>query len=138
MAWMVLLLLAGNAIGYAPSVVAEYREGVWWASCSAAQDAVREKGLRNALVFMDTAHYRRNRYSEDWYGAGFHSLSPDLREEVLFVRDLGDEQNRKLMEVYPQREYYRMSRYGPRVATLTPYSLADSAAAPVASSTPQQ
>lgn len=122
LAWMVSLLAAGNVFGYLPSVVEQYHEGVEWASCSVAHDVARERGLENALVFMDTAHYGEESLSMDWYGAGFWTMSPDLMDEVLFVRDLGEERNQELMTIYPERACFRLIRYGPRLAELRPYS----------------
>ena len=134
---MLVLLVAGNAVGYMASEFRVYREGVFWANCPAAQDAARDRDMKNALVFMDTPHYRRNKYSLDWYGSGFLANSPDLNDDVLFARDLGDGENRKLMELYPERVCFRMSRYGPRLATLTPYSAENVSDAPKAKQAPQ-
>ena len=72
----------------------------------APYDLVESRGLDNALVFVRSlpalsvvpgswAYYHRNN-------------SPDLRDRVLFVRDLGAERNKELMRYLPDRTAYLM------------------------------
>jgi hypothetical protein len=120
---MLALLIAGNVCGFAPGTVRDYAGGVWFGSCRATQDLLGEDRLHNALVFMESGYYRAGTFSVDWYGAGFQFISPSLDDDVLFVRDLGDEKNRLVAAKYPQRRYFKMKRYGPRSADLQPYEL---------------
>jgi hypothetical protein len=72
----------------------------------APYDLVEEHGLNHALIFVRSlpalhvspgswAYYHRN-------------PSPDLSDQVLFVRDLGEERNTALMRYLPERTPYRM------------------------------
>jgi hypothetical protein len=72
----------------------------------APYDLVESRGLNHALVFVRSlpalsvvpgswAYYHRNN-------------SPDLRDQVLFVRDLGAEKNKELMRYLPDRTPYLM------------------------------
>ena len=59
---------------------------------------VEEAGIKNALVFIKEVKL----FYPEWYTRN----SPDYDDDILYVRDLG-EKNRKLMDYYPDRSYYR-------------------------------
>jgi hypothetical protein len=67
-------------------------------------NAVKEAGIHHALVFVDCG--------EDWewwnYGAVFPQNSPTLDSDIVYARDLGWRENRKLMALYPDRKYYTL------------------------------
>jgi hypothetical protein len=67
---------------------------------------VEARGLRNAVVFVHSlpANHRAPRS----YAYFHRNNSPDLSDPVLFVRDLGPERNRLLLEYLPGRAGYRM------------------------------
>ncbi|NOZ79853.1 MAG: hypothetical protein GXP48_11885 [Acidobacteria bacterium] len=63
------------------------------------------KGVHNALVFMP--YYLNPRNPSSWV-AGRRNNSPELDDDVLYVRDLGPRRNVKLMAKYPDRSAYRL------------------------------
>jgi hypothetical protein len=74
---------------------------------------VEKEGLHNAVVFVESlpAMHRR-----PWSWAYFHrNNSPDLSDDVLYVKDLGPEKNRLLIDYLPQRKPYRMWMDGDRL-----------------------
>jgi hypothetical protein len=72
----------------------------------APYDLVEERGLRDAVVFVQSLPVRQ-RFPGSW--AYFHrNNSPDLSDPVLFVHDLGPERNRLLMDYLPKRTFYWM------------------------------
>ena len=67
--------------------------------------AVEQAGITNAVVFVDPGPP-----NEWWnYGMVFSSNTPRLDTDVIYARDLG-ERNRELMELYPNRNFYRLRR----------------------------
>lgn len=76
-------------------------------------DPVAAAGLHNAVVFVHI------RYWTDY--ASFSWLNdPDLKGDVIFVRDMGGEKNAKLIQAFPGREVYYYDRYQTG-SPLTPY-----------------
>lgn len=73
----------------------------------APYDLVESRGLDNALVFVRSLP-ARSVTPGSW--AYYHrNNSPDLRDRVLFVRDLGTERNKDLMRYFPDRTAYLMA-----------------------------
>lgn len=68
-------------------------------------DAVERAGIHHAVVFADVGQ------SYEWweYGMVFSANDPLLRGDVIFARDLGVAEDRKLMAEFPGRSFYRLS-----------------------------
>lgn len=68
-------------------------------------DAVERAGIHHALVFADVGQWY-----EWWeYGMVFSANDPLLRGDVIYARDLGDVEDRKLMADFPGRAFYRLN-----------------------------
>lgn len=92
-------LIAGNVLGYLPVIVGSSRgyNGV----SRARLNVVEEAGLGSALVFV----------RQDWpdwqpYGSVFPANGPLLDNSIVYARDLGPVENRRLMAEYPDRDAY--------------------------------
>ncbi|HQA00555.1 MAG TPA: hypothetical protein PLT93_20675, partial [Phycisphaerae bacterium] len=74
---------------------------------------VHEGRIENAVVFMQSKHYRDGKIDARWdaYGDGFAYNDPDLRNSVVFARDLGPQKNAELMKLYPGRVAYWLDPY---------------------------
>lgn len=69
-------------------------------------DKVKQKGIANALVFLNCGPY-------DWCSGGMPTLDLtrndiDFNNSVLYVHNFND-QNILLMQHYPERKYYLWS-----------------------------
>ncbi len=84
------------------------------------RDTVTRAGVENAVILIRTPSYRKARYVLDKYGSGFLLNSPNLDDEVIFARDLGEQKNQELMAYYPDRAFYRFVRLGLGDAKLVP------------------
>jgi hypothetical protein len=67
-------------------------------------NAVERAGIRNALVFVDVGQ------PHEWwnYGMVFSSNDPQLEGDVIYARDLGPDNNRRLRSIYPDRGHYQL------------------------------
>ncbi len=85
---------------------------------AAVRNTVREAGVKNAVVFVRTSHFRsveNGQVAPDYYGAAFWLNSPTLDGDVVFARDLDRDltrdfprgTNRRLLELFPGRRAYR-------------------------------
>jgi len=97
---MVAFLVLGNLLVYLPSQMPIYNDYNYISGKHL--ERVRAAGLTNALVFVED--------DPDWqwwrYGALFIGNTPWLDGEVIYARDLGPDENRRLMEAYPERRAY--------------------------------
>jgi 4-amino-4-deoxy-L-arabinose transferase-like glycosyltransferase len=117
---MILLLMVGSVWSTVPAVLAGHDDTMWHIS-SAPHRAVQEAGLTNAVVFIATPYYRTAKFRPDRYGSGFTWMSPDLDDDVIYARDLGDEKNRELMALMPGRKFYRLRTPTSADVELSPY-----------------
>jgi hypothetical protein len=68
-------------------------------------DAVERAGIHHALVFADVGQWY-----EWWeYGMVFSANDPLLQGDVIFARDLGTTEDKKLLADFPGRAYYRLN-----------------------------
>ena len=96
-----------------PSLVAKYGNDYWWVT-DKINRTVQEKGITNAIVFIDCWHppdILEPRLI--YYGSGFQLNSPDLDDEVIFALDL-KEKNGELMKAFPDRRYYHCNFFWDR------------------------
>ncbi|MEJ2744518.1 MAG: glycosyltransferase family 39 protein, partial [bacterium] len=65
---------------------------------------IRDRGIHNALIFLEDREY-------DWwyYGAVFTLNSPFLDSDIIVARDLGPQENRKVITAFPGRSLYRVN-----------------------------
>jgi|GEM_PF-379264 len=84
-----------------PPLFATYAKGFWHVESSLAQ-VVKNSGLRHAVVFVN---------DEELIGSGFAVMQHDDwdKNDVIYVRDLGDRSNSALMHYYrgKGRTFYR-------------------------------
>jgi len=86
---------------YLPTSV-DYLARCRWGETPKVADAVRARGLHNAVVFV-----RTDEQSGGFdYTSAFVFNDPLLRGDVVYARDLGTE-NSRLMAEYPGRSFYR-------------------------------
>lgn len=65
---------------------------------------LKEQPLENAVVFLPTNNTALN---DPMYTLGFSMNSPNLDDDILYVRDYGNEKNKILLKHYPNRKAYR-------------------------------
>ncbi len=73
-------------------------------------EQVKRMGIENAIIFIAFSHIW-----QDW-GSVFVGNDPWLTNDVLYAYDRGAEQNKKVMELFPGRNYYMWKR-----GQVTPY-----------------
>jgi len=87
-AFVVALLFGVGFVSNIPAHLDLYGRG-YWGVTGKARKTVEQHRLSNAIVFTKT-----------YYGSVLTANLPDLTNNVLFVRDLGSENNKKLMRLY--------------------------------------
>jgi hypothetical protein len=103
-------LVAYNAAYYLPGQLRLYH-GYNFVSRKKI-DAVEAAGIHNAVVFTNVG-----KPYEWWeYGEVFSANDPLLQDDVIYARDLGDTEDRKLLADSPGRAFYRLDG-----TTLTPF-----------------
>jgi len=70
-------------------------------------EKVEEEAQKPALVFMDYYLNPIVKIAGSWV-AGRRNNSPDLDDEILYVRHISDEEDRLLIESMPDRHAYRL------------------------------
>jgi hypothetical protein len=100
-AGLVAALFAVNVVGYLPDLVLSYRD--YNDVSPAARKVVQEAGLEKAVVFVKSDW-------PDWqsYGELFLENSPLLDGRVIYVRDLGDAENWRIMARYPDWRWWQL------------------------------
>lgn len=65
-------------------------------------ELVKKQNISNAVVFVkDTCQ------GQWWcYGSVFPQNSPNLNTSIVYAKDLGSDENKKLMQYFPNRTYY--------------------------------
>ncbi len=71
----------------------------YWNFNPSILENIRKKEIKNALVFSY------------FYPLVFPGVEPDMEAEVIFARDMGEEQNKELIRRYPGRKLYRTLIY---------------------------
>jgi 4-amino-4-deoxy-L-arabinose transferase-like glycosyltransferase len=99
-ALIVLLLVGGNLSLYLPEQIAAHRGFNFVDGQPRAQVEVEIEG--KALVFVDNV-------AVNWweYGRFFSSNTPWLDGRIVYARDLGDEENTRLLPYFPDYTPYR-------------------------------
>lgn len=99
---LVVALVAYNAIYYFPGQWQLYH-GYNYVN-HRKLDAVEQAGLHHALVFAEVGQ------SWEWweYGMVFSANDPLLQGDVIFARDLGPAEDRRLLADFPGRSVYRL------------------------------
>ena len=91
-ALLVILFSIGFATNIPPHI--KFYGNSYWAVSAEILDKVEKRGITEAVVFV-----RSN------YGKGFVGNDPFMRNRVIYVKDLQD-QNHLIMELYPDHDYY--------------------------------
>jgi hypothetical protein len=95
-------LVAYNASYYLPGQLRLYH-GYNYVSRTKI-DAVEAAGIHNAVVFANVG-----KQYEWWeYGEVFSANDPLLQGDIIYARDLGDVEDRKLLADFPGRAFYRL------------------------------
>lgn len=89
---------------YWPGLLEFYGYSLWQTDRK-THDVVRAAGVRDAVVFIKAAPYHRTMVFSDLYGNGFQFNTPTLDGDIVYARDL-EEQNERLMAYYPGRRFY--------------------------------
>lgn len=118
-----LILLTARGIFFVRDILGRKREGILWGGLAVCVlvgmlhmrslafhysneywgfnptllEKIQRKKLENALVFSP------------YYHLLFAGMEPNPKTEVIFARDLGEEENRELIRLYPGRTLYRTS-----------------------------
>jgi hypothetical protein len=87
-----------------PGLYAFYSNSFWEVDNKLMKKA-QMMGIKNAVIFQKSY----SNYPEFSLGAGFLYNSPDLKDSIIFARDLGS-RNTELMLFFPGRNYYLSSR----------------------------
>ena len=98
-----LIVLSGSL--YMPRMIKTYGDSYWNVDKKLV-NLVREQGLNNALIFVESGYYRKPHAAPDYYNSVFNYNALDLDGPVVYARDFGPDENRILMEHYPGRDYY--------------------------------
>jgi len=96
---LVLSLIGLDVFDYLPRRIALHRKSYWSVNGRLA-DAVRERGLHNAVILMKT---------EDdplCFGSGFLENSPTFDGDIVYARHLGRTRDRLLFSDYPKRRFF--------------------------------
>jgi hypothetical protein len=109
MGLFVICLCILNIANYFPGLLKTYGTSYWNVD-SALHQMVLQKNFKKALVFVQSGTYRKPHTEPDYYNAAFIYNTPDLDGDVVYARDLGMSENRKLVAQYPLRQYYIFSR----------------------------
>jgi hypothetical protein len=105
---LVAALFAINLMGYLPELVPAYREynGISPNGLEAVEAGLAvagDAGLEPALIFV-TSDW------PDWqsYGQVFLANGPFLDGQIIYVRDLGEVENWRMMSRYPERRWWQL------------------------------
>jgi len=115
--FFVFFLCIINFLSYTPSRISLYHDSYWNVNAD-IHNQVEEKGIKNALVFVESQTYRKPHFGPDYYNAAFIYNSLDLNGEVVYARNLGMVKNTKLMAQYLSRNYYLFKKTGRAKGTL--------------------
>lgn len=107
----VFFLCMLNFTVYFPSRIKIYSDSYWNVDSDIYNQTVK-RGLKNALVFVESQTYRKPHTDPDYYNAAFIYNSLNLDGPVVYARDLGMPENAKLMAQYPTRKYYLFKKTG--------------------------
>ncbi|MFC1591564.1 ArnT family glycosyltransferase [Thermodesulfobacteriota bacterium] len=107
----ILGLCIAGWVSYGPHCVRTYRRSFWDVNADIHRQ-VQARGLQNALVFVESTHYRGTHDFPDYYNAGFIYNTLDFNGEVVYARDLGPDKNALLMARHPSRSCYRFIATG--------------------------
>jgi len=87
-----------------PRLYAFYSNSFWEVDNKLMKKA-QTMGIKNAIIFQKSS----TMYPEFSLDAGFLHNSPDLKDSIIFARDLGH-RNTELMRFFPGRSYYIASK----------------------------
>lgn len=81
-----------------PELYKSYEKGFWDVDAKLGE-SVKKANLKNAVVFVSP---------RGLYGSGFTlmDVSDIDKNDVIYARDLGVKQNRRMMFAYPERDFY--------------------------------
>ena len=99
---LVVALFAMNLVGYLPELVLAYRD--YNGISPAGLKAVSEAGFEAQTVVFVSSDW------PDWqsYGQVFLANGPFLDGNIIYVRDLGEAENWRLMNRYPEWRWWQL------------------------------
>ena len=107
-----------------PRLVKKYSND-YWGVTSRIHTAVTEKGITDAIVFLDCWDASdTTKPNLLYYGSGFQFNSPDLNDAVIYALDLKDK-NRELMDAFPAKRYYRCTFLAEEKSTIGEITLTE-------------
>ncbi|HOJ76126.1 MAG TPA: glycosyltransferase family 39 protein [Phycisphaerae bacterium] len=111
--WLALGVLLAYGVPTGFGRIWDELDTTLWTRATRIGQLVHEGRIENAVVFMQSKHYRDGKIDARWdaYGDGFAYNDPDLRNSVVFARDLGPQKNAELMKLYPGRVAYWLDPY---------------------------
>jgi len=95
----VLMLVLVGLVDYHPRR-ATLHASSYWSVNTKVTDAVRERRIHNAVIFMETEDDPLS------YSAGYLHNSPTFDDDVLYALHLGRVQDRVLFDAYPERAFF--------------------------------
>jgi hypothetical protein len=106
------LLVACSLLVAIPTTFAYLAEGRWGETPKVHRD-IAARGLHNAMVFV----YTDSTSGSSDYTSAFIYNDPLLKGDIIYARDLGLDQDTKLMKLYPTRSYFL---YNYNTSAITP------------------
>jgi len=108
--WLAGLLFVLWSIPRAYQPLIDVCKHDFWGQGPNLRTIVDDADIQNALIFIETGHYRYTAKDNkfDYYGSGFALNDPQLNGSVIFARDL-KERNAELMAAYPEKKAYRFN-----------------------------
>jgi hypothetical protein len=124
--WVWCLVLTLWSIPFATIPLIETCLGDFLGQSPKVRNEAQRQKLDNALVFVTTGHYRTHMRGGrvDLYPCGFMLNDPDLKGSVVYARDLGEEKNKQLIALYPDRKLYRIEPNAAVTVEFLPYESA--------------
>ncbi len=99
---LIIIVMTGLLFQFLFSVpvLNKIHRAAFWGSDPLLKKVVEEKGIDNAVVFINPEEY----YSS---GAAIMNMALIDKNDVIYALDFGDVSNRRLMDYYPDRAFYR-------------------------------
>lgn len=79
----------------------------YWNMDTVLKETIKKSSVHDAVIFVRSGYYRRGEAAPNYYGAGFIENDIELKSDIIYARDFGDEENMKLMKYYKEKKAYR-------------------------------
>jgi len=91
-----------------PKLYHFYSDSFWGIDDKPMKKA-KQMGIKNAIIFIKNNYYDSEGFSENYAASGLLHNSPQLKDPIIFARDLGA-RNSELFAFFPGRSYYIASK----------------------------